>query len=76
MEAAELHAPSEQVQVDVGAASFERGTSQRKVPVIPLSKLGISHNADGFLESAFLQNLVSGAEASPFLDTKSQVVYT
>ena len=75
MEAAKLHAPSEQIQVDVWAASFERETRKLQVPVIPLSKLGISHNSDGFLDSAFLQTLVSGSEASPFLDTKSQVVY-
>ncbi len=43
--------------------------------MIDLAALGISHDADGMLQSAILRPLKTGAEACPFADDQWQVVY-
>jgi hypothetical protein len=45
------------------------------VPVVSLDRLGIERDQDGFLSSRALEPLRTGAEAAPFLDSASGVVY-
>ena len=57
------------------AALFARKCAEWGVPLIPLSRLGISHNDERLITSSFLTPLTSGAEASPFKDQEWGVVY-
>lgn len=75
LEAAKYIAPSEQVQTNVWATTFERQSQQWEAPLVSLNKLGITHDADGFVSTSFLEALTTGAEASPYLDTERKVVY-
>lgn len=57
------------------AALFARKCAEWGVPLIPLSRLGISHNDERLITSSVLIPLPSGAEASPFKDEQWGVVY-
>ena len=48
LEAAQSHASGEQVSADVWTGAFERTLSDREAPLIELSRLGFSYDADGF----------------------------
>ena len=74
-EAAKFTAPSEPVSLDVWSASFEQQARQWEVPLVPLSKLGITFDKDGYPSSSLMQPLRTGAEAAPYLDADSKVVY-
>ena len=43
--------------------------------MVPLEKLGLSIDGDGYVETEFMIRLTSGAEAAPFLDAENGVVY-
>lgn len=68
-------ASRESLPPHVWAAAFARKCEEWAVPLIPLAKLGISHNSEKLIESAYLRPLRSGAEASPFADDDWGVVY-
>jgi hypothetical protein len=75
MEISQQTSPSEPLQADVWATSFTRKANNWNVPLIPLEKLGILKDRDGFLTSHDLEALTSGAEAAPYYDKKNGVVY-
>ena len=57
------------------SALVARRAAELKVPLIPLGHLGLTHSDEGFLVSRDLNKLQSGAEAQPYLDDASEVVY-
>ncbi|WP_411847105.1 hypothetical protein AAFN60_06555 [Roseibacillus persicicus] len=74
--AAQEDAPGQSVSAHVWQSAFERKVAEWDVPLIPLEKLGIRVDCDGFPESdSFLTKLTSGAEAHPYLDHENGVVY-
>lgn len=78
LQVSQLSPSRESLPPDVWAAAFIRRTREWDVPLISLSKLGLDSDDDGFLESrtpASFQPLVSGAEACPYLDRSTGVVY-
>ena len=75
LEAAQSHAPGEQISADVWTGTLERALSDWETPLIELSRLGLTYDQEGFLESSFLKPLTSGAEAEPYLDEEYGVVY-
>ncbi len=66
--------PRGAVSNDVWIDQFTGRLADHKIPLIDLEALGFRHE-DGFLTSAVLRPLPSGAEASPFLDSENGVVY-
>jgi hypothetical protein len=76
LETAERTASGEPVPVDVWDANFERRAREQKVPLVPLDRLGISHDDFGLIYAQdHLRALTPGAEASPYLDKDWDVVY-
>lgn len=77
MEAAKYSPSRQSVSPDVWTAAFERRAMRHKAPLVDLKKLGIFHSADeeAFLESDSLKALTTGAEAAPYLDENTGVVY-
>ena len=75
IEAAQSHAPGEPVSADVWTGSLERALNDWETPLIELSRLGLTYDEQGFLNSEFLKPLTSGAEAEPYLDEEYGVVY-
>lgn len=75
LEAAQGHAPGEQVSADVWTSYFERRLTDWDTPLIDLSRLGLIYDREGFLTSSLLEPLRSGAEAEPYLDVEYGVVY-
>lgn len=74
----EILAPAEQGErpsADGWAAAVARIAEERGLPLIPLSKLGIEIDEDGFDSTSFLEALTPGAEAIPYLDREHGVVY-
>lgn len=67
----------ESIKINDWTASFERVAAESDTYSIPLDKLGIESDKDGFLttESALMEPLESGAEAIPYLDKEAKVVY-
>ncbi len=75
MELSQQTPSGEPLALNVWAALTTRNASIWDIPFIPLSKLGIHRDRDGFLSSMELEPLLSGAEASPYYDEKNEVVY-
>lgn len=75
LEAGQQTPPGESVSPDVWAAAFARRAEEWDVPIVDLSRLSITHDADGFVTSRVLVPLPSGAEAAPYLDQEERVVY-
>lgn len=78
LQVSQLSPSRESLPPDVWAASFVRKTREWDVPLISLSKLGLTSDEDGFLESEtpeIFHALKSGAEACPYLDRAAGVVY-
>lgn len=75
MELSQQTPPGESPSVNVWATHVARGASIWDIPFIPLKKLGIDRDRDGFLSSKELEPLTSGAEAAPYYDPKYEVVY-
>ncbi|HYF36846.1 MAG TPA: hypothetical protein VD994_16235 [Prosthecobacter sp.] len=67
--------PGEPIPVDGWNALVARKARARIVPLIPLSKLGLSFDADGFPITTRLKRLASGAEATAWADLESRTVY-
>lgn len=66
--------PRRTVSIDVWTDGFTGRLAEQRIPLIDLEGLGFRHE-DGFLTNDLLKPLPSGAEASPFLDEESGVVY-
>lgn len=78
LQVSQLSPSRESLPPDVWAAAFIRKTREWDVPLISLSKLGLTCDEDDFLESKTpqtFQPLVSGAEACPYVDKTAGVVY-
>ena len=75
MEAIKLASPGQSISPDVWTAAFARRTKEWQVALIPLERLGFSHDSDGFQESNLLTPIAGGAEAFAYLDDKFEVVY-
>lgn len=75
LEAASFAASRESIPVDVWDAQFVKRCVEWDVPLIRLEKLGITPDADGYLESNELVALKPGAEARPYHDKRQGVVY-
>lgn len=65
----------EQIPAHVWRDVFTGRLNEWSTQTVSLSGLGLSVDSDGMLSSEFLQPLRPGAEAAPFLDRKSRVVY-
>lgn len=75
MEAVALVASRQPLQIDVWTSLLARRVRDWDFPLIPLDRMGFHHDEDGFLTNDILIPLPSGAEAQPFLDSRSGVVY-
>ena len=78
LQVSQLSPSRESLPPDVWAAAFIRKTREWDVPLISLSKLGLTSDEDEFLESKTpdtFQPLRSGAEACPYADYPAGVVY-
>lgn len=75
LQAAQSPSSRESVSADVWQEAFARTSQRLEVPLIPLSHLGIHHDADGIPISDYLIPLKPGAEASPYWDREFQCVY-
>jgi hypothetical protein len=75
MEAVALVASGQSLAVDVWTSLVARRIREWDFPLIPLERMGFRHDEDGFLTNDRLIPLPSGAEAQPFLETQSGVVY-
>ena len=76
MDASKIPPPGKSPSIDVWSAVIARRTSEWEVPLIPLSKLGISRTPEeGFIQAEFLMSLGSGQEAYAYLDEHFGVVY-
>lgn len=76
LEATQLAPPGESLSIDVWTAALARRTREWELPLVSLDKLGIEHDQDGLQFSVSgLIPLPSGAEASPYHDPESDVVY-
>jgi hypothetical protein len=78
LQVSQLSPSRESLPPDVWAAAFVRKTREWDVPLISLSKLGLTRDEDGFLESKTPKTfhaLTSGAEACPYVDENAGVVY-
>lgn len=64
----------EQIQADVWRHAFTGRLNEWEVPIVSLERLGIRVE-DGHFESDSLTKLKAGAEASPFADYTTGVVY-
>ncbi|MBL9151048.1 MAG: hypothetical protein JNK37_01105 [Verrucomicrobiales bacterium] len=67
--------PGESIPADVWTTAFESAAREWEVPPIRLSHLGIVRDSDGFLVSNSLRALPPGAEAQPYADDATRVVY-
>ena len=74
-EASQENASGESLSADAWSVAFERRLNEWELPLVPLEKLGIFIDRDGYIESKELQPLQSGAEASPYQDLQNEVVY-
>jgi len=78
LQVSRLSPSRESLPPDVWAAAFIRKTREWDVPLISLSKLGLTCDEDDFLESITPQTFIplrSGAEACPYHDKTADVVY-
>ncbi len=74
-EAARQTPSRESLSPHVWAALVAARAREWAVPLVALKGLGLSRDADGIIASEFLQPLKTGAEAAPFADLESRVVY-
>jgi hypothetical protein len=74
-EAAKSTPSRESLSPDVWAATVAARASSWNVPLVNLSGLGLARDADDMLTSSFLVPLKTGAEACPFADLATGVVY-
>lgn len=75
LEATKLAPPGKPLSLDVWTALVARRIREWDFALIPLSRLGLSHDKDGFITSHYLSAMKSGAEASPYCDKELGVVY-
>jgi len=75
MEISRFSPSRESSSLDVWTASLIEKAELWEVPIVPLDALGISRDEDGFLESADMIPLKTGAEAIPYLDRHHHIVY-
>ena len=74
-EAARSTASRQSLSADVWAALVATRAREWDVPLVNLNELGITRDADGMLASRFFTPLKTGAEACPFADFETGVVY-
>jgi len=75
MEISRFSPQRESVEIDVWTAALVEKAELWDVPIVPMEALGLSHDEDGFSESAEMVPLKTGAEACPYLDHKQRIVY-
>lgn len=67
--------PGEPISDDGWNALVTRKAHEWGVPLIPLEKLGLSFDRDGFSASSRLRRLAAGAEATAWEDSANRCVY-
>jgi hypothetical protein len=78
LQVSQLSPSRQSLPPNVWTAAFVRKTREWDVPLISLSKLGLTSDEDGFLETTApdtFKPLRSGAEACPYADYSAGVVY-
>jgi len=76
LEADQFVAPGQSLSIDVWETVFPKRAREWQLPLIALENFGIFHDEEGFRSSApDLLPLTPGAEACPFFDQDSHVVY-